>query len=298
MLVEPGDIVALASSLGWAGTSVLARYLSNVIPAFWYNAIRIGVAAAIMVAVLPWSLTTGEVPTLTPVNVALLVGSVLTGFAIGDTCYFESMRRLGVARAAPIAGCHPLLTAVLAVAILREPVTLGLLVGVVVIGVGVWLITTDQAGFVPARDVRGGMLLGVSLALVAATGWAFSSVMVKPAVADLGPVMASTIRLPIGTAVLLLVAARGKMIDSRRLVLTGRTVAWLALSGVLTVVSATFFLWSIDLVGAARTAGLSSVSPIFSAGIAVALLGERLSLRVMIGIAVSAIGVLAIVLAR
>ena len=74
----------------------------------------------------------------------LLFVSVLTGFAIGDTAFFEAMRRIGVARAAPVAGSHPLVTALLAVAFLGEPVTLALLLGIVVIGVGVWLITTDR----------------------------------------------------------------------------------------------------------------------------------------------------------
>jgi drug/metabolite transporter (DMT)-like permease len=85
------------------------------------------------------------------------------------------------------------------------------------------------------------------------------------------------------------------MIDSRRLELKGPTIAWLVASGILTVASGTLFLWSVDLVGAARTSALSSVSPIFSASIAVLVLGERLTLRLGLGMAVSAVGVLGIV---
>jgi drug/metabolite transporter (DMT)-like permease len=60
------------------------------------------------------------------------------------------------------------------------------------------------------------------------------------------------------------------------------------------VASATLFLWSVDLAGAARTAALSSVSPIFSATIAVLLLGEQMTPRLALGMGVSLAGVLAI----
>jgi drug/metabolite transporter (DMT)-like permease len=295
MSIEVGDLVALASALGWAGTSVLARSISLAIPALWYNALRITVASVIMAAMLPWTLGRGDLAAVSWTALGLLLGSVLTGFALGDTAFFESMRRLGVARAAPIAGSHPLITALLAVLVLGEPVTLALVVGIVVIGVGVWLITTDGVGSTPARGVRGGALAGVVLALVAAVGWSLSTVLVRPALAEVDTVLASSIRLPFAAAVLLLVASRSRMIDSRRLVLKRGTVVWLLVSGVLTVLSATLFLWSVELVGAARTSALSSVSPIFSAGIAALVLGERLTARLVVGMAISAVGVLGIV---
>lgn len=291
-----GDLVALTAAFGWALTTVLARHMSKFIPSFWYNAIRILIASAVMLAALPWTIDRTDLSQLTLAALALLLVSVLTGFALGDTSFFESMRRIGVARAAPIAGCHPLITALLAVAFLGEPVTPALVLGVVVISVGVWLITTDKASVGPAVGVRNGMLVGVVLALVAAVGWSTSTVLVRPALAQIDAIIASTIRLPFAAIVLLVVAGRMGKVDSRRLVLTPATVAWLIVAGILTVLAATLFLVAVDMAGAARTAALSSVSPIFSATIAVLLLGERLTGRLALGMAVSVSGVLAIVL--
>src|SRR5688500_11421992 len=121
MLVEAGDLVALAAALGWAGTTVLARYISRSIPALWYNALRIAIASAAMLAVAPWTLARTDLTQVSGLASALLMISVLTGFGVGDTAFFESMRRIGVSRAAPIVGCHPLVTALLAVAFLAEP---------------------------------------------------------------------------------------------------------------------------------------------------------------------------------
>ena len=46
LLVEAGDLVALAAALGWAGTTVMARHISRAIPSVWYNALRVAIASA------------------------------------------------------------------------------------------------------------------------------------------------------------------------------------------------------------------------------------------------------------
>jgi drug/metabolite transporter (DMT)-like permease len=139
------------------------------------------------------------------------------------------------------------------------------------------------------------MLVGIVLALVAALFWASSTVLVRPALREIDALSASTIRMPFAALVLLLVATRLRHVDSRRLVLEPGTIVWLIAAGLMTVVSGTLFLWSVELAGAARTAALSSASPIFSAPIAVLLLGEQMTTRLALGMGISLIGVLAIV---
>ncbi|MCC6179288.1 MAG: DMT family transporter [Chloroflexi bacterium] len=293
-----GDLVSLAAALGWASTTVMARHISRSMPAVWYNALRIIIASVGMLALLPWTLGQTDLSRVNPLAFVFLFGSVLCGFALGDTAFYEGMRRIGVARAAPIAGCHPLVTALLAVLWLGEPVTLWLVGGVVVIGVGVWLITTDQAPTSPSAGLVGSFAAGVGLSLVAAVGWAISTVIVRPALQEIDAVLASTLRLPVAACVLLLVANRLGRLDGRKLVLTRDTAGWLVVSGILTLFSATLFLWSVDLIGAARTAALSSASPIFSATMAVLWLGEVLTVRLVLGMGVSVAGVLLIALTR
>lgn len=298
MFIEFGDLVALSAAFGWAGTTVLARHISRSIPAVWYNALRILIAAVAMLAVLPWTLGHTDLTQVSGFAFLLLFISVLTGFAFGDTAFYEGMRRIGVARAAPIAGCHPLVTALLAVIFLNEPVTIWLVAGVIVIGAGVWLITTDQAATSPSRGVQGSLVIGVVLSLSAAVGWAVSTVMVRPALQEIDTLLASTIRLPVAGVVVLLAATRMGRVDGRKLVITVNTMLWLLASGILTVVSATLFLWSVELVGAARTAALSSASPVISAVIAVTLLGEHLTMRLALGMAISVSGVMLVALTR
>ena len=297
MPVEAGDAVALAAAFGWAGTSVTARAMSRHVSAAWYNALRITVAAALLLVCLPWTLGHTDLDAVTVPVLAMLFGSVFAGFGIGDTAFFESIRRLGVARAMPIAGCHPLVTGLLAVAILGEPLTNGLIAGVVVVSLGVWLVTTDgirAAGGQPLGQRE--LVVGVMLALTAAVGWSVATVMVRPALATIDPVLASTLRLPFAAVVMLFAASRSRRLDSRRLDLKRPILLGVALGGVVTVVSATLFLWSVALIGAARTAAIASSSPLFAAPMAQLLFRERLTLRLVLGMAISTAGVVLIVL--
>lgn len=297
MIIEWGDLVALSAAMGWASTTVMARHVGKSVPSVWYNAIRVFIASVAMLAFLPWTLDATDLPSVSWRALALLLGSVVTGFTIGDTAFYEAMRRIGVARAATVSGCYPLVTGFLAVTFLNEPVTVWLILGAIIIGVGVWLITSDRAAMSPARGVAAsapGRTLAIGLALsgVAAVGWALSSVLVRPALNEVDPVLASTLRMPVAAVILVFLATRLGRIDGRKLALSGNSIFWLSVSGLLTVVSATLWLLSVDLIGATRSAALSSVSPTFSAGIAVLLLGERLTLRLALGMAISICGVM------
>ena len=297
MPIDAGDLVALAAAFGWAGTSVTARAMSRHASAAWYNALRITVAAALLLACLPWTLAGADLSGITVPALALLFGSVIAGFGIGDTAFFESIRRLGVARAMPIAGCHPLVTGLLAVALIGEPLTGGLVAGVVVVSVGVWLVTTDGIDAARAQPLgQRDLAVGVGLALTAAVGWSIATVMVRPALATIDPILASTLRLPFAAVIMLLAASRAKMLDSRRLELKGPILVGVAFGGVVTLVSATLFLWAVAMIGAARTAAIASSSPLFAAPMAHLLFRERLTLRLVLGMAITLAGVVVIVL--
>ena len=295
--VNFGDLVALAAALCWASTSLLARALSRALPPLWFNAFRCAVGALGMLLLLPWTLARADAGAITAIPLVLLVVSTILGIGIGDTAFFASMKRLGVSRAMPIASSYPLVTALLAVPLLGEPVTWALFGGMVLVGVGIWLVSSDEER---TDDVGSGSpahsALGLLLALVAAVGWAGSAVAVRPALETVNVLLATTIRLPIAVGLLVLVgrarAPRGRV---RPLKLGRATIGWAVTAGLLTVASTTLFLWAVALIDSARTAALTSASPLFAAPLAVLLLGERLTRRVCLGIAASVAGVALIV---
>ena len=69
--------------------------------------------------------------------------------------------------------------------------------------------------------------------------------------------------------------------------LGGEAVFWIALAGLIVPsLSMTVHSWSERLIGPALTAGLASTSPVFAMVLAVAVLGEVLSLRIVTGTAI------------
>src|SRR5205807_5084816 len=76
----------------------------------------------------------------------LLLCSVLVSLGAGDNLYFLSMQKIGLTRAMPISQSYPLIATTLAVTLLGEPVTPGLLVGIVLIPAGLYLVTVPSRG--------------------------------------------------------------------------------------------------------------------------------------------------------
>jgi drug/metabolite transporter (DMT)-like permease len=292
--ISLGDLVALVAALGWAGTSLMARALSGRVPALWYNALRFAAAAILLVLLLPWTLSQVDLSSVRLSALGFLLVSTVLGIGLGDTAFFESIRRLGVARAMPIASSYPLVTGVLAVWLLGETLTLGLVVGMVIVALGVWLLTSEGAeaigGGLSSREVT----VGIGLAAIAALGWAISAIAVRPAMETMDVLLASTLRMPIAAVALILIGrARGGR--SGHLKLTPGIVLWLVAAGVATVASMSLFLWAVALVGPSRTAALTSSSPLFVAPLAFLVLKERFTLRLGLGIAVTVVGLILVV---
>src|SRR5581483_6111733 len=115
-------------------------------------------------------------------GVTLLILSVVLMVGGGDSLYFLAVARIGVARAMPVSMSFPLITTILAVALLGERVSAGLVAGLVLIPFGLYLVTLPARGRVvfPKSEPRT-LWVGLGLALIAATLWAISSVIVRPA---------------------------------------------------------------------------------------------------------------------
>src|SRR5689334_14735659 len=140
----------------------------------------------------------------------LVAASVVFNFAVGNSAYFQALRRLGVARAMPLTLVQPLLAALLAAGLLGERITPGLAVGVILIPAGVYLVAGPSG---KAGQREGIDRLGLALALIAPLAWSLGSVTLRPALAWLDPLTATVLRVGSGApmiAALSLAGARGR----------------------------------------------------------------------------------------
>jgi drug/metabolite transporter, DME family len=279
-------MLAIGSAVAWALTSVAMRPIAG--RALWRSSVLRSLLCALALAA--YAVPSGLVTTLLnaePQAFVWLLGSTLSSIVIGDSLYFLSAARIGVARALPIASSFPLLTTIGAVTLLGELLTPGLLLGSALVVAGVALVGGERARASGRSDPLGLLLAGLAACL-----WASSGLFLGPALRLLDPVAANLVRFPIATLFFAGYVAVARPTEE----LNGR-IAWLTVAAAAgTLGSAMMFLGGITAAGVARGVALNATAPIFSAILAVVLLKERLSRRAAAGIICSVLGTVLLVI--
>ncbi|MBI2886584.1 MAG: DMT family transporter [Chloroflexi bacterium] len=288
-----GELSAMASALLWALNGVLLKPVTARLPALRITSLQYLFAAAFFLAVaLPLGKADG-VSQIPWAQAAGLVAGAFIGMAGGDTSYIRSLGLLGVARSFPLSTAGYILLAFLFAAVfLGEPVTWESVLGAVALLGGIWLVVRASGSAIDAADkltpeaTRQGLLY----AGIAALCWAVTTTILKLALEGIDVLSANIIRIPLVALVLTGAAWRVYGIDLAAY--DRRTVLVSALAGMLGIgVGSIFFLYAIQEAGAAKTAVLSSTSPLFAAVLAVAFLGERVSGALALGTLLSVVGV-------
>ena len=285
-LATLGALCALGSAVAWALTSLLVRSLTPRFGTVAINAARTTLCAVLIAA---WMTSVGDFAGLATVSarsLVLLLVSIVTAIAIGDTIFFESTRMLGLGRAMTLSMSYPVVAAILAALLLDERITLQIAIGglVTLIGLALVVATRQEAG-APPRSWR-----GIAAAGGAALAWGVSVVALRVPLAEIDALTAQFVRLPLGAA--LLWAMPWSWRDGRALMHGGRDVAVrLGVLSVLTAVSSVMYVLAIKHAGVAVATVLSSTAPLFAVPLGVVFLGERLPPIAFVGAGVAMAGI-------
>ena len=285
-----GIAAGLVCALTWAVGSIMMRDLSRKLDPITLNAPRTLVGGLLMLAVVWISGRQVGYAAITPLQLFFMLGSMAVGGGLGDALYVTSLARIGVSRAFPIASIYPALTLVLGVLLLGEPISPGIVGGLVLVMTGVVLISRITGTVTgPEHHATAG---GVSLALGAAACWAISMLMIAPGIEGHDAILVASVRVPALSLVLWAITlARGSWRRlgtlSRRdwvILLVGGLIGW-GLGSML-------FVLTVALVGPTQAAILTSTSPMFALPLSALLLRERLSRRVWVGTLLTICGVI------
>ncbi|MGI9148023.1 MAG: DMT family transporter [Chloroflexota bacterium] len=284
-----GELAGLLSACAWGATGIVIRaYLSGV-PAVAVNSLRNTTSAGVFILI--WVAFSSRA-SVSPSAVVLLVASMIVGLVIGDSLYFEALKRIGVARAMPISMGYPVMTSLLAAILLGERLTAMSVIGMLATLTGVYLVAMPAAGAARAlsQQPASGHWSGVAFAAVAAACWSFSAIAVKPALAMTDVVTASVIRASLAAMVLWAVTMRRGPVPLGTW-FHGRSLRAIAAVGACGVISTGLFLECVSVAGAGTAAVLSATSPIFAVPVSIVFLREGGSWRVVAGTLLSVIGV-------
>ena len=292
-MINYGEGVALGATLVWASTSLVLRILSQNLPAALITAIRCGVSGPFFWMLLPFG---PPLSTLIDVPIGewgLLIGSVVIGIVIGDQLYLHALKEIGVSRTMALVGTLPITTLIWEQLLLDVPITGTFIFGCVLAASGVVAIAHQSHQSRDSRRERPARLKrGIVYALSTALLWGLSTTMLKPAMANLTNVQANSIRMPLVALALFgiwrLNQGRGNLRD-----IGWRTFALIALTGLVGMgVGSYLYIEAVLFIGPAKTATLSSVTPVISLILAAIFLKERFTARLLIGVALCVAGVL------
>jgi DME family drug/metabolite transporter len=288
-----GAAAALASSAMWALTSVLLASQSTRLRPLVMSGIRSLTASIVLLGLLVATDGIVQLREMTLITGLSMVGSGIMGQAVGDTLYINALGFLGVSRTFPITNsAYPFVTFVLAVILLGERLSWTLPVGGVLIVVGITWIVREQRRADARDDVSVELIRGVVFAVAAASAWAVATVWLRGGQGDLDAISAASLRIPAASIAVLGTIALTAHGDERPLRLTRRSVAIVALAGLLgTGIGSVLFIYAVEHEGAARTAFVTTSAPVFALPMGMLFLSERLTRSILLGTAMTIAGI-------
>jgi len=283
-----GIVGGLGSAIAWAAISILARTLSDRMTPAGINAFRSTVGGLAVLAVAVASGYGGEIIRMPLWAVLALWLSISVGFAIGDTLFFEGMRYLGVTRAHTLSMVHPLLSTLVGIGLLGEPITPRRALGILLVLAGIALIVTGHEEV--SGEAVGGRRRGIRLVLGAAVTWTLAAVLLKAPLRAVSAMAATAVRSPLGGLVLWATpwtrGTWGTVWKSR-----GREVGFLTAICLLSATSSFLFTMGIKYGGVAVGTVLSTTSPLFTIPLEVIILGHRPTRRTIQGAVTTVFGI-------
>jgi drug/metabolite transporter (DMT)-like permease len=166
-----GEAAALTASLCWTATSLLFARAGKVAKPLGMNMFRLPFAAICLGTFL--YLSSGA---LLPVGATnrqlwLLALSAFLGLAFGDGFYFKSLTLIGPRRATLLSASTPVVTALMAVPLLGERLSLIAWGGILLTTCGiVWVIAEQHENGSPVAHLKAGIIFGLIGALGQASG--------------------------------------------------------------------------------------------------------------------------------
>lgn len=282
-------LYAFASALFAGLTAVLAKVGIRDLNSHLATAIRTSV-----VLVFAWGMVflTGTQDMLFTLSPRTWLFLALSGFATGGSwiCYFRALQLGNVNQVAPVDKSSTVLTMLLAFALLGEPMSWNMLLGMALILLGTYLMLqlSPAAGRAPGR---GWLFWAVLSALFASLTAILGKVGIQGVDSNLGTAIRTAVVL--GTA-WLIVFARGRQ---REIAAIGRR-SWLflLLSGLATGLSWMFYYRALQEGVVSVVAPIDKLSILVTVAASAVLLKERLSRRAALGLALLTAGTLALLI--
>jgi drug/metabolite transporter (DMT)-like permease len=288
-----GELAALGAAISWTVSALFYRKALREASPVSANIIRLTLTGSILLLLLVFLGKLNILTTLPLELVMLASASGIIGLGLGDTLYFVSLKWIGVARAVPLTCIYPLFSVLWAVFLVKEPITVSVVLGAVVIVLGILFLGQDSQA--KTTDTRKTLIAGVLIAVATAAIWSVSITLMDVAVKEASDIdhalIINTVRVVTVAAALL---AASPVVDRRLGFLKVRrsTVLALIVGGIVALGMGWFFLsYSFTVTSQARAVPISSTTPLFSTLAGILLLREKVNAHNVAGSIMIVIGI-------
>ncbi len=273
----------------WSGNFTAMRYAVDSFHPLAFSSVRFGIGAALYALVVWWRERSLRIDRRDFGAILLLA---VIGIFVNQVAVIYAVQKAGAANVGMLMASAPIIAALLARKLGHERIGSRHVIGIAVAATGALLVLYGGGG------VSGAPLIGWFLGLVTAATWATYSVLIRPLMARYSAERLSAAVLLTGSAMIIPVSLP-QLADQDWGAPNGN--AWLALGYSLVFsLLVTNVLWfdGIHRVGAARATVFLYLEPFCVALIAMAVLGEHVSVAEWIGGVVILGGVLLAVRSR
>lgn len=306
LLVVRGEVAALAAAFLWAVSTVIFGQLGKQLSPLVLNLAK----GTIALSLISFTLVLLQISAagVGVSAIALLLASGIIGIGLGDTAYFTALNHLGARRVLLMETLAPPLAALMALVFLQEALSAAAWIGILLTLGGVSWVISER---VPGATVHSGQVgRGVVFGILAALGQAAGAVLSRAALADtqVSPLWSTLLRLSGGLVIMAGILAwpqsPGPALSWGQMKAQLRPLRTKAVLGGVAI--AAFFgtylaIWlqqtALKYAPTGIAQSLTSTSPLFILPIA-ALLGERVSLRAVLGVMIALAGVWLLIGAR
>jgi drug/metabolite transporter (DMT)-like permease len=290
-----GEIYSTACAIIWALAVVLFRLSGQRIPPLALNLFKNTIAVALFVVTIA-AMGMSFAPDIGARNYILLATSGMIGLAIADTIYFKSLNILGAGLLSIVACLYSPSVILFSVVFLKETLSAGDIAGAAMILSSVVLSSGHKP---PPGITKKQMIVGIIVGAVAAVFMGMGVAIAKPALAHTPVLWATALRLAVAT--LALAALSPFVADGKKMWACFKpSSAWkvtLPASVVGAYVAMVLWIAGIKYTTASVAAILNQTSVIWILPLAALILGEKITGRKIIAVAIALTGVVLVTLA-
>lgn len=287
-----GEVFALICALMWATAVVLYKYAGDSMSANSLNLVKnvLGLLLLVPTAFLLEGLT---LPALSVNQWVILIASGYFGIAVADTWYLMALRNLGAGRTAIVASLYSPFVVILSMVFLGEQLQPWQWLGFALVLVGILVVVYQRhyQDIDPKERLRGVLLAAASVFLTAA-----GVVAMKPILNTDGFFWMVSLRMLAGVlGMLAVLAMRRQILSTWSLICTDehpwKVIILASVCG--SYLALLFWLAGFKYADASVASVLNETANVFIVILAWMFLGESLTKRKLLGVALTFTGVLA-----